>query len=63
MAINGVPTYGAQEGGSTNAVEPSPGAQITDAQFWYGHAGKCNSIMKLIDCRFWSYNFLTLLTR
>ena len=40
MAINGVPTYGAQEGGSTNAVEPSPGAQITDAQFWYGHAGK-----------------------
>ena len=40
MAVNGVPAYGAQEGGSTNAVEPSAGAQITDAQFWYGHAGK-----------------------
>ena len=44
MAINGVPTYGAQEGGSTNAVEPDPGSQIQDAQFWYGHAGKRNSL-------------------
>ena len=43
MAINGVPTYGAQEGGSTNAVEPSAGERIQDAQFWYGHAGEWNS--------------------
>lgn len=39
MAINGVPAYGPQEGGSTNAVEPSGGSSITDAQYWYGHAG------------------------
>jgi len=40
MAVTGVPAYGPQEGGSTNAVEPEAGASITDAQFWYGHAGK-----------------------
>lgn len=32
MAVNGVPAYGPQEGGSTNAVEPEDGASITDAQ-------------------------------
>ena len=32
VASNGVPAYGAQEGGSTNAVEPEAGASITDAQ-------------------------------
>jgi hypothetical protein len=38
IAMNGVAIYGAQEGGGTNAAEPEPGAQITDAQYWYGHA-------------------------
>ena len=38
MSLNGVPAYGAQEGGGTNAAEPAVGAQITDAQYWYGHA-------------------------
>ena len=38
IATNGVAIYGAQEGGGTNAAEPEPGAQITDAQYWYGHA-------------------------
>jgi len=38
MSLNGVPAYGPQEGGSTNAVEPDNGASITDAQYWYGHA-------------------------
>ena len=38
MAVNGVPMYGAQEGGGTNAVEPAPDATITDALHWYGHA-------------------------
>ncbi len=38
MSLNGVPAYGAQEGGGTNAAEPAAGAQITDAQYWYGHA-------------------------
>lgn len=32
MAVNGVPAYGPQEAGSTNAVEPEAGASITDAQ-------------------------------
>jgi len=38
IALNGVVIYGAMEGGGTNAVEPAAGAQITDAQYWYGHA-------------------------
>jgi|EP00945_MAST-04E_sp_MAST-4E-sp1_P008722 hypothetical protein len=38
IASNGVALYGAQEGGGTNAAEPEAGAQITDAQYWYGHA-------------------------
>jgi len=37
MSTNGVPAYGPQEGGSTNAVEPSEGTSIVDAQYWYGH--------------------------
>jgi hypothetical protein len=49
MAINGVPAYGPQEGGSTNAVEPDADASITDAQFWYGHAGKLK-LNKLLFC-------------
>ena len=40
MALNGVPGYGAQEGGSTNAVEPDASGSIQDAKFWYGHAGE-----------------------
>ena len=40
MCINGVPAYGPQEAGSSNAVEPPAGSFIQDAQFWYGHAGK-----------------------
>ena len=40
MAKNGVPIYGANEGGGTNAVEPGAGASITDAQHWYGHAAR-----------------------
>ena len=32
MSINGVPAYGPQEGGSSNAVEPGAGSFITDAQ-------------------------------
>jgi hypothetical protein len=38
MGMNGVPSYGAQEGSGGNAAEPGAGAQITDAQYWYGHA-------------------------
>jgi hypothetical protein len=38
IAKNGVVIYGAQEGGGTNAAEPGSGAQITDAQYWWGHA-------------------------
>lgn len=38
VAANGVPIYGAQEGGGTNAVEPD--GQIVDAQYWYGHAAQ-----------------------
>jgi hypothetical protein len=37
MSLNGVPAYGPQEGGGSNAVEPGNGF-IQDAQFWYGHA-------------------------
>ncbi len=40
MTLHGVPAYGAQEAGSSNAVEPPAGSMIQDAQFWYGHAGK-----------------------
>ena len=40
VAANGVVIYGAQEGGGTNAVEPGTGAEITDAQYWYGHAAQ-----------------------
>ena len=36
VAANGVPIYGAQEGGGENAVEPT--GSITDAQYWWGHA-------------------------
>ena len=36
VAANGVPIYGAQESGGTNAVEPT--GSITDAQYWWGHA-------------------------
>jgi hypothetical protein len=38
IATNGVPVYGAQEGGGSNAVAPSAGSMVTDAQYWYGHA-------------------------
>lgn len=37
MSLNGVPAYGPQEGGGSNAVEPGNGF-IQDAQFWCGHA-------------------------
>ena len=40
MTLHGVPAYGPQEAGSSNAVEPEANSAITDAQFWYGHAGK-----------------------
>ena len=42
MAVNGVPAYGPQEGGGSNAVEPDPNAFLQDAQFWYGHAAMNN---------------------
>ena len=32
ISINGVPAYGPQEGGSSNAVEPGTDSFITDAQ-------------------------------
>ncbi len=55
MSINGVPAYGPQEGGNTNAVEPPGGSQITDAQYWYGHAG-----MFLVNRRFSYQSFFIL---
>ena len=40
MALNGVPGYGLQKAGSSNAVEPDANGRIQDAKFWYGHAGE-----------------------
>lgn len=39
IALNGVPSYGAQESDSLNAVEGSAADQ-KKANFWYGHAGQ-----------------------
>jgi hypothetical protein len=38
MALNGVPSYGAQESDSLNAVE-GDAADAKSANFWYGHTG------------------------
>eukprot|EP00551_Chaetoceros_affinis_P016219 CAMPEP_0203692314 /NCGR_PEP_ID=MMETSP0091-20130426/4489_1 /ASSEMBLY_ACC=CAM_ASM_001089 /TAXON_ID=426623 /ORGANISM="Chaetoceros affinis, Strain CCMP159" /LENGTH=391 /DNA_ID=CAMNT_0050563083 /DNA_START=137 /DNA_END=1309 /DNA_ORIENTATION=+ len=39
MAVNGVPTYGAQESSSTNAVEPTDDdGAVQGANYWYGHS-------------------------
>ena len=57
MAVNGVPAYGPQEASSTNAVEPDPGSQIQDAQFWYGHAGKRFSFFSSCCFAFFSPSF------
>jgi hypothetical protein len=42
MSTKGVPVYGAMEGPGGNAVEPPPGSQITDAQYWWGHSAPTN---------------------
>ena len=50
VAANGVPIYGAQEGGGTNAVEPT--GSITDAQYWWGHAATAGlHVTRAIGCR------------
>ena len=50
VATNGVPIYGAQEGGGTNAVEPT--GSITDAQYWWGHAATAGlHVTRAIGCR------------